>query len=186
MRSKAGYWLGGALMVLALVGGTVWGLTSVMGQIRAEKDYQRVDLPGTGTVEMQAGSYVVYVEGPGADVNPPRVNVVITDPTDQTPLALRSYPGSYSYSGTTTGSALALVSSPRAGRYDVRASSDEALGGSAVAFGQGEGLRLGPIFLGIGILFVTFSAGAALTLATLIRRARMHRPAQPPPPFAWS
>ena len=186
MRSKAGYWLGGALMVLALVAGIGWAVTSITGELRAQRDYQRVGLPGTGTVELQARSYVVYVEGPGADVNPPQVNVIITDPADGTPLALRSYPGSLSYSGIATGSALALVSPSRAGRYDVQAFSDEAIVGSMVAFGQGEGPRLGRIFLGIGILFVAFSAGAVLTLATLIRRARAHRPAQPPPPFAWS
>lgn len=185
MKTKAGYWLGGALMIVALVTGTVWGVSSVMGQIRAERDYQRVDLPGTGTVELQAGSYVVYVEGPGANVNPPRVNVVITDTAEQAPLALRSYPGSYSYSGTTTGSALALLTAPRAGRYDVRTSSDEAIAGSMVAFGRGEGPRLGRIFLVIAVLLLTFLIGLVLTLATLIRRVRM-RPPQPPPPFAWS
>ncbi len=186
MRSKAGYWLGGALMVLAVVAGTVWVVTSVLGQIRAEQAYQRVDLPGSGSVELQAGSYVVYVEGPGADVNPPQVNVVITDPADGTPLPLMSYPGSYSYSGNTSGSALALVSSPRTGRYDVQPASDEAISGSMVAFGQGEGPRIGRIFLITASLIVTFCTGAVLTLATLIRRARMRRPAQPPPPFAWS
>ncbi len=185
VTSKAGYWLGAALMIIALVAGTVWAVTSVMGEIRAERAYQRVDLPGTGTIELQAGSYVVYVEGPGANVNPPRVNVVITDPADQTPLALRSYPGGFSYSGTYTGSALALLSAPRAGRYDVRTSSDEAIAGSMVAFGQGEGPRLGRIFMVVVVLLAAFSTGAVLTLATLIRRVRM-RPPQPPPPFAWS
>lgn len=54
MKSKAGYWIGGGLMVLALLGSILYGFLSLKQTARTVEAFQRVGLPGTATVELEA------------------------------------------------------------------------------------------------------------------------------------
>lgn len=66
-------------MVLALVGSILYGFLSLKQTARTVEAFQRVDLPGTATVELEARKYIIYAEGPGADQSTPEVEVAVTD-----------------------------------------------------------------------------------------------------------
>ncbi len=172
MKSKAGYWIGGGLMVLALVGSILYGFLSLKQTARTVEAFQRVDLPGTATVELEARKYIIYAEGPGANQSTPEV--AVTDLRSQSPVSVRPYLTSLTYSFGTAGSAVATVTPPQAGSYEIRATSTDetattlALGDSVV----GGILRtvLGAFAVG-GVLGVS---GLILVIVTGVRHAIRH------------
>ncbi|MBW3638625.1 MAG: hypothetical protein KY451_02030 [Actinobacteria bacterium] len=125
MRSKAGYWIGGGLMVLALLGSILYGFLSLKQTARTVEAFQRVDLPGTATVELEARKYIIYAEGPGAAQSTPEVEVAVTDLRSQSPVSIRPHLTSLTYSFGTAGSAVVTVTPPQAGSYEIRASSTD-------------------------------------------------------------
>lgn len=174
LKSKAGYWIGGGLMVLALVGSILYGFLSLKSTARTVEAFQRVDLPGTATVELEARKYIIYAEGPGANQSTPEVEVAVTDLRSQSPVSVRPYLTSLTYSFGTAGSAVATVTPPQAGSYEIRATSTDetattlALGDSVV----GGILRtvLGAFAVG-GVLGVS---GLILVIVTGVRHAIRH------------
>lgn len=125
MKSKAGYWIGGGLIILALGASILYGFLSLKQTARTVEDFQRVELPGTAAVELEARKYIIYAEGPGAAQSNPAVEVAVTDLRSQSPVPIRPYLTSLTYSFGTAGSAVATVTPPRAGSYEIRASSTE-------------------------------------------------------------
>ncbi|MDQ3611781.1 MAG: hypothetical protein M4D85_09310 [Actinomycetota bacterium] len=174
MRSKAGYWIGGGLMLLALVGSILYGFLSLKQTARTVEAFQRVDLPGTATVELEARKYIIYAEGPGAAQSTPEVEVAVTDLRSQSPVSIRPYLTSLTYSFGTAGSAVATVTPPQAGSYEIRASSTDG-GATTLALGDsvaGGILRtiLGAFAVG-GVLGVS---GLILVIITGVRHAIRH------------
>ena len=77
MSSRAGYWIGGGLIVLGVVGAALWLLTSLMSLGDEVDDFQRGPLPGQTTMQLEARKYVVYYEGPSAEVSVPPFEIEI-------------------------------------------------------------------------------------------------------------
>ena len=181
MRSRVGYWIGGGLIVLGVVGAVLWFVTSLTSLSNAVDDFQRAPLTGETTMQFEARKYVVYFETPTAEEFVPPFDLEIADAQTGTPLALKDYGGSLTYSiNDQEGSAQATVTPARAGAYVVRTNSDLPRVGSSVALGPSIARQLLRGILGtfaIGGLLV--GSGGILIAVTAVRRSRLARRPQP-------
>ena len=183
VTSRAGYWIGGGLIVAAVAGAILWGVLSFTGIGETVDDFQRAPAPGTAQVQLEARKYVVYVEGPGVgrDLEPP-VEIRIVDRSGDGVLPLADYSGSMTYSiSGHSGSAVATVTPRRAGVYSLRAATTSPpSAGLQVAVGDSIAGRIVRTILGaFAIGGVLLAAGIALLVTTGVRRRR--RGAPPPP-----
>ena len=180
MTSKAGYWIGGGLIVCAIAGAILWAVTGIGNLISKIDDFEHVSIPGSEVVELEARKYVIYIEGPGADESVPPVRVEVTDARTQRSVPVRDYGASVTYSFNTSGSALATVRPPRAGAYRVRTEGVDGSSGYRLAIGEAIGGKIVSAVVGAfavgGILGI---AGIGLLVATGVRRSRRSR--RPPP-----
>ena len=157
MRSRAGYWVGGGLVVAGVLGAVLWFITSLAHISNGVDDFQRAPVPGEATMQLEARKYVVYYEGLNADEVVPPFEIEIADATTGTPLAIAPYGGSltYSFSGH-EGSAQGTVTPVHAGAYAVRTDSGARTSGASIALGRSLAW---PILRGI---LGTFAIGGVL------------------------
>jgi hypothetical protein len=196
VTTKAGYWIGGALICCGVVGAILWGVAGFLRIDDTVGAFQRLPIPGARTLSLPADKVVVYVEGPGVDERAPSIGVAVTAAHTGAEVPVASYGASLTYSFGTSGVAIATVTPPRAGRYVVRADFDSA-GRHVVRsdFG-GAGrynLALGESIAGgiVGAILGAFAVGGAFALAgtgliaaTSIRRSRRRVAGRmPPSPF---
>lgn len=99
MTSRAGYWIGGGLIVAAVAGAILWGVLSFVSIGNTLDDFVRVPAPGSQAVTLAPRKDIVYFEGSGAgeDHTPP-IEVAIRDARNEQPLGLAGYSGSLTYS----------------------------------------------------------------------------------------
>jgi hypothetical protein len=184
VTSKAGYWIGGGLIVCAIAGAILWGVLGVSRIVGTIDDFQHVQIPASSdNVRLEARKYIIYVEGPGADVSVPPVRIEITDPRTDTPLPLETYTSSLTYSFNTTGSAQATVTPPRAGVYRVQTDGVDEGSGYQIAIGESVSGKIVSAVVGAFIVGgVLGISGIALLIVTGVRRSRRRRSQ---PPGAW-
>jgi hypothetical protein len=181
VTSKAGYWIGGGLIVFAVVVAVLWAVIAGAHLVSTIDDFQRVTIPGTKTVQLGAHKVVLYVEGPAADQRIPPVRVLVTDARTGTPLPIRTYGGSLTYSFHRTGAAQATVAPTHAGAYRVRTSSDTT--GYEMAIGDSIASKLVATIAGAFVLGGLFGiAGIVMLVVTGVRRSRRRTPPRDP---AW-
>lgn len=177
MTSKAGYWIGGGLLVFGLVGAFAWGVIAFWHESGVVDKFERVPVPGTGTVRLDARDYVVYVEAPRDAEIVPRVRIRITDPGTHRALALSDYDGLMnSYSFDRSGVAKKTVTVPHAGAYVVHTRGADRGRHQTVALGDSvQGLTDVTVFgtLAIGAIFGV--SGSGLLIVTAMRRRRRRR-----------
>jgi hypothetical protein len=186
VTSRAGYWIGGALIVLGVAGAVLWGVLSFTGMGDTVDDFARAPVPGSAIVQLEARKYIVYVEGPGVgeDFTPP-VQFQIVDADGDGALPIAGYGGSLTYSmGGHSGSAQGTVTPSRAGAYELRAFSPaDRSAGYAVALGGSIAGRILRTLLGVfAIGGLLLAAGIGSIITTAVRRRR--RGADPPAPPA--
>jgi hypothetical protein len=172
LRRDFGYWSGGSLLGFAAIGATAW-VVLAFGQIAHTVDgFQRVSIPSSADVRLEARKYVIYVEGPRADQAVPPVKIAITKRGGSTrPPVLRPYGGSLTYAAGRAGSAQATVTPPRAGVYRVRATSSVATGSFQLAVGSSIAGKI--VFAVVGALVIAAVFGiAGIVLLILTRRRR--------------
>jgi hypothetical protein len=184
VTSKAGYWIGGGLIVCAVAGAILWAVLGISHIVSTIDDFQHVPIPASQTVRLEARKYVIYVEGPNADEVVPPVRIQVTDDRTETPVSLHDYGGSLTYSFDTSGSAQATVTPPRAGVYRVRTAGVPEGSGYQLAIGESVGGKIvsaivGAFAIGGGLGI----GGIALIIVTAVRRSRRRK--QPPPPDGW-
>ena len=188
MTSRAGYWIGGALVVAAIVGAIAYGLLSFRSIDRSVDDFVRVAAPGSRTVELEDRKYVVYFEGPGAEEGRvPPVQVAIADASTERRLPIAEYEDELTYSlGGHEGTAQGTVTPPRAGRYVVTARTSRGVPARlGVALGPSlAGRVLRAFFTAIGIAAVLGLAGFGLFGTTMVRRFRRRAAERTAPPVA--
>ena len=177
MRSRAGYLIGGGLVVAGVIGAVLWFATSLMSLGDEVDNFQRVPVPGKTTMKLEAHKYVVYYEGLTADEVVPPVEIAITDAKTGTPLAITPYGGSLTYSVSNhEGSALGTVTPAHDGVYAVRTHSNVRASGANVALGRS---LTWPILRGILGTFVIggllAGSGVVLLIITAVRRSRARR-----------
>ncbi|MBL1075858.1 hypothetical protein JK358_15790 [Nocardia sp. 2] len=152
--------VGALLIVVGVVGAIALAVSSFTGMSDKIDGFQRVAIPGSGTVQLESGSYTVYIEGPDGATG----SVLITAP-DGSEVTLEPYSSKVTYSfGGHDGEAEFSFQATQSGTYDV---TTEGPSGSNIAIGEGLGggivgsvlgalaLGLGGLFLGIIVLIVT-------------------------------
>jgi hypothetical protein len=174
MRSRAGYWIGGGLIVAGIAGAAIWLVSSLIDLSHEVDDFQRVPVPGEATMQLEARKYVVYYEAAGVGEVVPSFQLVIANAQTGAPLTIERYGGSltYSFFGR-DGSAQGTVTPERAGAYVVRTDSVAPAFGANVALGRSIAsplLRLILITFAIGGLLV--GSGVTLVVVTAVRRSR--------------
>jgi hypothetical protein len=177
VRSRAGYLIGGGLVVAGVIGAVLWFATSLMRLGDEVDNFQRVSVPGKTTMKLEAHKYVVYYEGSAADQVVPPVRIAITDAKTGSPLAIAPYGGSLTYSASNhEGSALGTVTPAHAGIYAVRTDRNVRASGAKVALGRS---LTWPILRGILGMFVIggllAGGGVVLLIITAVRRSRAPR-----------
>ncbi len=178
MTSKAGYWIGGGLLAVAVFGAILWAFLAARHVIAIVEDFHHVPLPGRAAVELEARKYVIYVEGPNADENAPPVDISVTDARTQRRVPLADYGSSLTYSFNSAGSAYATVTPPRAGRYDVRVRAEGIGEGSGFQLAIGESIAgriVGGLVGAFAIGGIFGIAGVALLVVTGVRRSNRRR-----------
>jgi hypothetical protein len=177
MTPKAGYWIGGGLLAFGLVGALAWGLIAYWHADGVIDKFERVPVPGTATMRLDARDYVVYVEAPrGAEIVP-RVRIRITDPGTHKALALSDYEGRMTTdSFGRSGVAEKTVTVPHAGAYVVHTRGADRGRRYMVALGDSvQGLNDVTVYgtLTIGAIFGV--SGSGLLIVTAMRRRRRRR-----------
>jgi hypothetical protein len=184
--SKKGYWIGGAIIVVAGLIAIAWfGLGFSRFSDRVE-DFQRVPANGSGEVTLDdAGGYVIYFEGPGAsDGDVPAGQAQLTPVDGGDPVPLESYESDFTYdiSGR-SGLAVLTVDIEQPGTYLLES---EVEGDGELAVGKSVANTLvtsvvGALAVG-GLGFVT---GVVVLIVTAVRRRgsrTRNAPWIPPPP----
>ena len=163
--------------VLLFLGGVAWlvvGFVSLSSKVDA---FQRVPLPGGGTVTLNhSGGYVVYYEGPGATSGQiPSFNVRITPTAPPAAVAdLRSYTATVTYTiGVHQGRAVLTLQVVHPGKFLVAASGATAVAGSDLAFGSSvAGGIVGTVLFSLGLIFLGIIVAIVLFIIRLTRTRR--------------
>lgn len=135
-------------------------------------DFERVQVPGSETVVLDAGDYTIYQEFFGADDSvrfPPDVTVNVTGP-DGEAVDIDDYNGSFSYAGSgREGIALSTFEAEERGEYSVSTEGDTL---STIAIGEGIGMQL---FVGIAAALATAFGGivvcAVIAIVVAVKRS---------------
>ena len=61
----SGYWIALAIFLLGCGAAIVWFIVTIMAAINAPNDFARTSIPGSMTVELSTGEWVVYHEADG-------------------------------------------------------------------------------------------------------------------------
>ena len=180
--SVAWFWIGGGLIVASAVAAVVW---FVLGFLRLDDTidgFERVPADVGGTVELDAGEYVIYEEGGGAGSLRFASAVQVTGP-DGAPVPTAPYVSdlTYDFNGR-DGVASATFTAPTDGSYeiDVGAVGDPSgFGPATLAVGTSVGGTLVWAILG-GFLIGGFGAvvGIIILIITGTRRSRAKRERQ--------
>ena len=173
MTTRAGYWIGALLVVLAVVGAVAFGGLSLAGFADDVDAFQRVSAPGQGTVRLDARKYVVYLEGSDGDERSPPVDLTISDARSGRPLPIGTYTASLTYAlGGHAGMARGTVTPARAGDYAIRARGGGGDPQAAVAVGPSIAGKLARTIGGaLAIGAVLGLTGLGLLIATAVRRS---------------
>ncbi|MFI9507927.1 hypothetical protein [Nocardia sp. NPDC052566] len=175
----SGWWYAAVafIIVAAIVGGGALGGSGALRSVSTFEDYQRVEVPGSGTVQLtESGNYTVYFEYPGAtgDAASPPVIVTITGP-DGKKVRLEAFDSkkfTYTYNDR-TGRGKYDFQITRTGAYQVTTSGTA---GVTVAIGKGGAFDwLKWLLGGLGIIFGGLILGIGFLIVIAIRRGTSKR-----------
>jgi len=183
----AGYWIGGALVVIGIVGAIVWFVVGLLGIVDAVEGFERVPADGGGTVTLDADTeYVIYLEDGASSRFGPSVRVGLTDPSGVA-VDLDRYGSDFNYDfGGHAGTALFTFRSTEDGDYELSAESSSSF--AEVAVGRSvAGDLVWTIAMPFVIGGIGFLVGVIILIVTLVRRSgdkrRRAAESQPAPPF---
>lgn len=174
--STRGYWIG----ALVLVAGLVVPFVILLGSVVVTDDpahYDRVDVPGTRTLQLQGGNYLLYLEAPAAlsadGRTTPTVEVRAADgtPLDVQPPDEGDDEFAYDWSGD-TGRTLGSFNNGSGGEVTVIVTGeprpDEHVAVSRDVLNENGAAVVGGLALGT----VAFLGGLVLIISTAVRRSK--------------
>lgn len=184
MKSRAGYWLGGGLIVAGISGALAWLVVLLLAVSFDIDGWLRVGVPANTSVGLEAREYVVYYESSTAADEPvPPVRVQIFDAQNESEVPVRPYRGSFTYDVGRQGAALGTFTAPRRGLYRIVTTTESQATDANIALGDGIGSVGRQIVLAIAgsivIGTVLGLAGLILLIMTGVRRSRIPRAAAP-------
>jgi len=153
-------------LALAIIGVVVIAMSAI-GFADKIDDFRRVDVPGTATVVLDAGSYTVYAEGVGT------ANVTIRQQNEQM-VELRPYSSDITYDMSDHhGHAVFSFRAPVTGSYFVSTTGPP---GAIVAIGPGLGSGLiAGILGGIGLILGGMAFAIVGSIIVGVKRGRSRR-----------
>ena len=151
-----------AIGVAIAILGVVVIVRSAIGFADKIDDFRRVEVPGTATIALEAGSYTVYAEGIGG------ADVTIRQPNERI-VELRRYSSEITYDvGSHHGRGAFSFRAPVAGRYFVSTTGQP---GAIVAIGPGLGSGLvAGILGGIGLIVAGIAFAIVGSIVVAVRR----------------
>lgn len=173
-RARVGNWIAAVLFVIAVAGGVLAGV-SFFSLDRQVDSFQRVQVPGQGTVTFsQPGGYFLYFEGPGFNSlsSTGTVRVSITNDASGQPVSLGSLGDaheSYSFGGH-SGQAVASFTITTPGRYVVTTGTPTSPAPADIALGPGLGSALATAIVGLVFGILALIAAVFLVIGTAVRR----------------
>jgi hypothetical protein len=185
--SAAGYWIGGVVGVVGVIAAMAWLVSGIIGYFGAVDGYPRFSVPGSRTVQLDAGTYQLFAEYPRANVdlsgiNPVGTVRVVDDAEHQMVISSATVTETYSWNGH-DGRAIGKFRVPTAGAYTITAAAptrgSSTLVQVAVGHGLGEsvvGSMLGALALGAVAVLTTIG----LIIITAVRQSRWRRRSLPP------
>ncbi len=179
----AGYWIGGALILIGIAGAVVWLVVGLMGISNAVDEFERVPADGGGTIALDDDRpYVVYIEDGSTSRFATDVRLAIIDPSgDEVDLRKYGTEFNYDFSGR-SGAASFTFRSDEAGDYTVVSESSSSR--ATVAVGRSlAGTLVWTIVTPFVIGGVGLLLGIVLMVVTLTRRStdKRRRDPQGPP-----
>jgi hypothetical protein len=188
--SAAGYWIGAAIGAVGVIASVTWFVMTVVGVAGAADAYPRFTVPGSRTVQLDAVTYKVFVEYPGANLDFSQAPLVgglsVSDEQGRAvPMSNAVINETYSWNGR-DGRAIGQFTPPRSGRYTVSANSARETSTRVVDVAIGRGLDIsvvGPILGSMALGGVAVLIALVLIIVTLVRRSRWKRAQRPPISF---
>ncbi|QXC62496.1 hypothetical protein KSP35_06760 [Aquihabitans sp. G128] len=190
---KVGFWIGGLLVVLAIVvgvGGVALGIKHVSDTVDG---LQRASVRNGGSLQLEPGTYDVFLEYPGInDSSFPSaygLGALRITTSEGRPVEITPPTSSLTYEfGDHEGKKVGRLRIEQAGRYVVEA-NQQSFGSEEVAIGDGDPTD-GFAIVGLGILggLILFVVGVVLLIVSGVRRSRSKRPptlGYPPAPGGW-
>lgn len=177
--SPAGYWIAGAIWILGIGGAVVWFFITVFALVQAPDDFERIDVPGTRELTLDAGEWVVYHEYPGAgstfSFEQPDIEVTASDGDEVTVYDINLQQTYQTFDGT-EGTAIGEFDVAARDTFTVRVLGEPRFD-QQVAVGRPyeDAIDLGHLgwamLLGIG----SFVAGLTVLVVTIVRRGSAKR-----------
>jgi hypothetical protein len=178
--SRFGYVLGGAIIVLSVIGGILFFVIGSSRTNAATEAFVRVPVAERAVVTLGEGEQVIYVEpntlaeGESAPGEP--VDVTVASQSGR-PVPLSDYSGSFTYE---SGRAYQTFEVPAGGRFEVVTRPGEDSSVENVAIGPGLGRSLAVTLIGgFGLLFGGPPIGVLILIVTAILRS-VRRPDRAP------
>ena len=189
--SAIGYWIAGVIIVVGSVAALIWFVSGISNLFSAVDTYPRVAVPGQVTAPLEAASYKVFAEYPGASADVSGVfrvgDVTVVDSSGSSiPVRSSFAEETYDWNGH-EGRAIAEFTAPTAGTYTVAATVSRTPSATSVRVAVGRGLQRSdilPLFAAAGLGGFAVLAGIVLIVVTAVRRGRAKRRALPTPAFA--
>jgi len=187
--SAAGYWIAGVVAMVGVVASVIWFAVVISGIIGAADGYPHFSLPGSRSVELDAETYKIFVEYPGANLDINQSGEVdgltVVDSEGQHVLVSRALISeTYSWGGR-DGRAIAQFTAPRQGTYTISAMrSPQGSLPSGVQMAVGRGINLsvaGPLLASMALGGLSVVVSVVLIIVTAVRRGRWKRLQRPPP-----
>jgi hypothetical protein len=181
----SGFWYVIALVLLVVgpIVGTVMVVLAFVNAYDELSDFPSVPIDGGGEINLDAGDYTVYAEGPGVDTFTvfSSSDVEILDPAGE-PVGLSFVSGDFSYSaGGDDGIAALTFTAPTDGAYQVNPveSTSRSSNITDIAIGPGFGDVLGDqvglIIVGSAIGTIGFILGLIMLIVVAVKRGKRKR-----------
>lgn len=185
--SSAWYWIGAAIMVLGIVGGTAFGVIRFTDTVDKIDDFPRLAVPSDREVSLDEGGYTLFHEYPGAASDygfrfAPEVEITAPDGSS-VPISPYGNEETYSF-GDHEGRAISTFRADADGVYRVQVLG-EPNSFESIAIGDSYiGGMLLAIFGGMALAGLGVVIGGIVMIVTGVRRGRAQRARRPAPAFA--
>jgi hypothetical protein len=168
--NRMGYVVGALIAVAGLIGGLVWGFSAYDAYRDDIVAFPRVSVPGTESVRLAAGDYVVYYEAGG--LRPSEVAVTVADAAGET-IALTTYDADVRYDAPdgTVGRAFAQFSVASAGTHSVTVEAEQQAAQVAIGTRITSSMIVA-VFGALSLVIITAVIGLVIIVTTAARRRR--------------
>lgn len=172
--SKAGYWVGALIAVVATLGAIAWGTFLFLGWRAHVEDFARLTPPGTAVVSVtETGTRFIYLEHDRSTDVPAVPAITVTGPSG-VPVPVAAYQGEMRYDvpkvANKIGDAVLTFPANQPGPYQVTVGA--AGQGATIAVGDDLLWGFGPQVVGVvALLLGGLLVGSTLVIVTAARRS---------------